>query len=210
VGPVFLAAQSGHSEVMRWLLAAGSDVNQAREHDGATPLFMACQDGHAETVGLLLGAGARAFDMTYDDGTSPLFMAAQEGHAAVVGLLVDQGKPAVDVDQGRVTDGLHPLYIAASEGRLESCRRLLEGGADVDRRSVSGWTALFTAAFHGELACAELLLGHGAARAVQATGDYLGLRSGCTALIVAEHEGHDDVAFVIDAPERRWSCGEWR
>ena len=39
------AAENGHTEVVKLLLAAGADVNW-RNHEGVTSLYMAAQNGH--------------------------------------------------------------------------------------------------------------------------------------------------------------------
>jgi ankyrin repeat protein len=52
------AAMEGHLDVVRLLIAAGSDVNQARSADGATPLFLAAMSKHAAVVEALIEAGA--------------------------------------------------------------------------------------------------------------------------------------------------------
>ena len=42
--PLFIAAQNGHEAVVWGLVAAGAEVNKARD-DGATPLSIARGDG---------------------------------------------------------------------------------------------------------------------------------------------------------------------
>ena len=55
--PLIRAAQAGHSEMVRLLLANGADVN-ARDAGGGTALIWACNDDHIDCVRLLLAAGA--------------------------------------------------------------------------------------------------------------------------------------------------------
>ena len=47
--PLMLASQSGHVEIVRLLLEAGSDRNLANS-DGYTALMAACGNGHVEVV----------------------------------------------------------------------------------------------------------------------------------------------------------------
>ena len=56
--PLFIAAENGHTDVVKALLAAGAGVNTARTDDGATPLFIAAQNGHIAIVNALLKKNA--------------------------------------------------------------------------------------------------------------------------------------------------------
>ena len=56
---LYIAAQSGHGEIVSGLVAAGADVNAAVQ-DGATPLYIAAQQGHFDAVLPLLIGGSRA------------------------------------------------------------------------------------------------------------------------------------------------------
>ena len=52
------AAQNGHNEVVKALLANGADVN-AKTKNGVTALMMAILRGHSEIVKMLKDAGAK-------------------------------------------------------------------------------------------------------------------------------------------------------
>ena len=43
--PLFMAAQGGHVEIVRFLMDGGADVDKARTDDGVMPLIMAAQKG---------------------------------------------------------------------------------------------------------------------------------------------------------------------
>ena len=45
--PLFIAAQEGHVEVVRFLVESGANKDQGMA-DGATPLFKAAEEGHLE------------------------------------------------------------------------------------------------------------------------------------------------------------------
>lgn len=58
ITPLISAASSGHTEIVKLLLAApGIDVNKA-DKEGRTPLHCAEDNGHTEIVRLLKAAGA--------------------------------------------------------------------------------------------------------------------------------------------------------
>ena len=54
-----IAAQEGHGEIVSGLVAAGADVNAARQ-DGSTPLYIAAQNGCFDAVLALLIGGSCA------------------------------------------------------------------------------------------------------------------------------------------------------
>ena len=58
--------------------------------------------------------------------------------------------------------GLTALVLAAREGDMESTKRLLEAGADVNQTTEYGWTPLLTATNNRHYRLAEFLIEHGA------------------------------------------------
>ena len=55
--PVFLAAQTGHLDVVDLLIENGADKDKAN-NAGWTPVFVASQQGHLDVVRLLIEKGA--------------------------------------------------------------------------------------------------------------------------------------------------------
>ncbi len=88
--PIHLAAERGHSEVIRVLLRAGADVNTPHPTVQATPLQYAAMHGHLDAVRTLLAAGARV-DPVDSHGLTPLMWAAWKGHVQVVQELLKHG-----------------------------------------------------------------------------------------------------------------------
>ena len=81
------AADRGHTEVVRALLAAGARVNHTDRTTRSTALLSAASQGHHRVVELLLEAGA---DPNIVDawGGSPLLRAARDGQAGCVERLL--------------------------------------------------------------------------------------------------------------------------
>ncbi|MTI12607.1 ankyrin repeat domain-containing protein [Sansalvadorimonas verongulae] len=118
---LFMAAQNGHSGVVKIVVKAGAELNQT--WSGATPLYQAAQNQHSQVVRILVDAGAELNQAW--EGLTPLFPAAQNGYSEVVQILVDAG---VEVNQ--TWKGRTPLYQAAQNGHSEVVQILLNAGAD--------------------------------------------------------------------------------
>jgi ankyrin repeat protein len=71
--------------------------------------------------------------------------AVMDGDAKAVAALVARGADVNEKD----ADGITPLMQAASAGRLEILRLLIEAKADVAARNAGGASALTAAAFSG-------------------------------------------------------------
>lgn len=82
VTPLHSAVARRSHESIRWLLAAGADVN-ARQQGGLTPLHGAAFEGDLELARLLVqrGADVNARD---DREQTPLDLARQRGHAELI------------------------------------------------------------------------------------------------------------------------------
>ena len=92
-----LAAQLGHTDVVRLLLDAGEDPSRYNPdgfHSHATPLHQAVWSNHADVVRLLVERGARLdIQDTIYHGT-PLGWATYGGRTAIAEYLRDHGAPA--------------------------------------------------------------------------------------------------------------------
>ena len=123
--PLFMAAQSGHVDVVGVLVDAGANVYQARTDDGTTPLFMAAQNGHVDVVGVLVDAAANVNQAKTDSGATPLHIASHNNHLHVIQELINA---RVDI---HATDlaGLTPLAVAQRRNRKEAVAALRAAGA---------------------------------------------------------------------------------
>ncbi len=148
--------------------------------------FVAIKRNDANSVATLL---QRGFDPNTLNpaGQHGLFLALREGSLKVADVLLDW--PGVNVEP-RTPEDESPLMIAALQGLLKACERLIEQGADVNK---PGWTPLHYAATRGHLAVLNLLLDHHAY--IDATSP-----NGTTPLMMAAHYGTPDaVVLLLDA-----------
>jgi uncharacterized protein len=123
----------------------------------------------------------------------------REGHTALFGAAVacntdvlDQvlaSSPAPALNH-RDRDGATALFYAASQGRGEVVRRLVEHGADVNLPNEKGRTPLMAAVMMNHLGASRLLL---SARADVNVQD----KNGSTALIEAVEGGHFDMVNLL-------------
>lgn len=82
--PIMLAADSGHLEIVQYLLSKGADPDISRD-DGTTPIFMASQKGYDDVVRALLDG--KADPNIASEGATPLYTAIQNEHDDVVDTL---------------------------------------------------------------------------------------------------------------------------
>ena len=82
-----------------------------------------------------------------------------------------------------------PLHDAAQVGDIDTLKRLLSSGADVNARTISGTTVLMTAARYGHEAIVSALLAAGA--------DVNALDDGRTALNSAVQNGHEAIVSAL-------------
>ncbi len=82
-------AQKGHETVLRALIEAGADVNEAID-DGTTPLYIAAREGHEASVRTMIEADADV-NKAVDEDVTPLFIATEKEYAAIVQIIRDAG-----------------------------------------------------------------------------------------------------------------------
>lgn len=133
--PLMAAADAGHAEAVRMLLAAGADPDAMAGTDGGgyqmtmslqRPLHFAAGAGHAEVVALLLDAGADPNPTDAQGMTgSPLAAAVYGAHPETVRLLLAHGADASALDEeGRTTAEL-AAELAEAEWTDEADRPAL-------------------------------------------------------------------------------------
>ena len=95
--PLGLASKNGNATIIKQLIDAGADPNDAlyAVNAGETPLMLAARSGQSEAVAALLNAGANINVREQWNGQSALMWAAVEGHGAVVETLLERGADSV-------------------------------------------------------------------------------------------------------------------
>jgi ankyrin repeat protein len=175
--PVHLACTNRNGAMVERLLAARADANAA-SLNGETVLMTCSRAGDARAVKALLAKGARVNDKEKSHDQTALMWAAAQRHPDVTALLLKSG---ADIHARSRT---YPQTVVGEQtqrfGREELNYTVLRGGS----------TPLLFAARSGDAASVRLLLDAGAS-----VND--ALPEGMSALVVAAHSGHTDVATLL-------------
>lgn len=128
--PIHIAAQKGHSAIVRLLLAdGGSAYVDAEDTETTTPLHYAAawapDLGSLEVIQILLEHGA-SIDRVDFLGCTGLHLSLELSHLSASKLLIEKGADIQIRGLGDIT----ALRIAAKHGSLELVEKLLRGGAD--------------------------------------------------------------------------------
>jgi ankyrin repeat protein len=157
--PLYKAAGKGRTEIVRYLIAHGANVNYRGAEWGHTPLSEAAGSGFDDVVDILIKAGA---DPKVKDrnGYTAFAIAALGGQFDMAETLLKYS----DVN-GADSYGNTLLMAATTTGETEAIRWLVGKGADVNKVSqleYGGRTALVSAAEVGAVESARTLLELGA------------------------------------------------
>lgn len=199
------AALRNHLEIVELLLTYNANINaQDRNYQNVLHVLAADEASDTEVYMEALGKATKKHgriprwgtemvqlllrtnidvELQDDRGRTPLHWAAITGKEDFLSLLLTRPQgPRANVhacNHRRKT----ALHLAAESGHLETCRLLLDYGANVMAKSDGAWTPLHNAAEKGHSSVVQMLLTKGAN--INATTS-----SGMTALHWASHNGH--------------------
>ena len=176
---LFDAIKSGDAEGVRVLLDGSPALANAADESGTRAFVFAKYNRQNAIAQLLLDRGAEL----------DVFAAAMSGDAARVSSLLGQD-PSLAVTLSH--DGWTALHLAAFFGHLDCARALLDGGANVLKRSTNAMqnTPLHAAAAGRHVEIVHRLIERGADVNARQHG-------GWTALHAAAQSGNADLARVL-------------
>lgn len=179
--PIVTAVRLGSLPMTRLLLEQGAKVD-AQDSDGWSPMLHAVMRNDVSLMVELKAHGADPNPKT-PRGYTALSLALEEKKFDAAIALIGFG---AKVDEAVSSSKVTPLMITASEvpqqnrakkllqekDSIDAARQLIKAGADVNKTSADGVTALMIAAAHDNAPAVGLLLQHGASLKIKSnTGE---------------------------------------
>jgi len=154
---ILYAAETKNIDAIKQHLTAGTDVN-TKDSKGKTPLHHAAYWGHEEIVELLISRGADVNAVIESGGLkgkTPLGLAWRH-HPEVTDFLRKHGGKT-----GAWLNAYNSIHAAARAGHIKAVKQHLASGADVNAKTMSGFTPLDATSVFNKTETADLLRKHG-------------------------------------------------
>jgi ankyrin repeat protein len=150
--PLFVAFHEENTDIAKYLIDNGADINHKSRKDGWTVLHVACYLKNMEMFNLLLDNYVD-IEATSNTGATPLYLVCKHGSHNDISidiikalLLADIGDDEEDKYINKKAErGYFPLYIASKNGDEDIVELLLAYSANVSEKSDDGTTALMIA-----------------------------------------------------------------
>ena len=185
VTPLYVASESGYTDIVRLLIHANANPNLQLLSDGSSALHIASQRGHFDVVRILLDAKANP-NCQARGGSTALLIACFDGDSAIVDMLLRaHADPNIPSD-GNVT----PLHTATQNGYCDVVNMLLKANANPNVQAFNGTTPLQIPCQKGLFNIVELLLEAKANPNIQAD-------NGSTPLFMASQCGYASIVDLL-------------
>jgi len=152
---LMMAARTGNPEAIKVLLDNGSKINAVETWGGTTALMWAVSESHPDAAKMLIDHGANV-NVRSKIVPSEGRRGGSTSNSSVTSLPRDPEpgeKPKKDY-----YGGFTPLHFAVRQGDIESTRRLVAAGADLNTVSADGKASLELAIYNGNYEVASFLI----------------------------------------------------
>lgn len=188
--PLHWSIYHNRLNLVKNLLRSGSAVNLKNKH-GISPFYMAFKQPNIPIVNELIKHGADIKTLVNrQDQATALHEAARFEEPAMMEAL-SASPDFVTLLNEEDHYGNTPLFLAASYGRILTCKHLLSAGADVNQVTPRGKTPLLAAVESSDAEMVNLCLKHGACV------DVVDLVTGCSALMTAVTNGNLEIIKLL-------------
>ncbi len=132
------AAQNGNTEVVKYLIENGADIEAQDTILSRSPMHLAAENGNLDCVKYLAEQGADLLDKD-SYGATALHYAAKNNRLDIIKYLVSKKMDYTAKD----VRGWTAMHYAACGGSIEIVRYLLAKGLNINERTQTGRTPLF-------------------------------------------------------------------
>ncbi|XP_063674914.1 fibronectin type 3 and ankyrin repeat domains 1 protein-like isoform X1 [Bolinopsis microptera] len=156
--PLMNACVKGYDDIAKILLDHNANMKYSNSA-GKDSLMLACYHGNVNCVDALVEFGAK-WTVKDKSGASPFHWAIDGGHTNVIEKILDETDNVDDPDS---RSGWSPLMrLVTVNGSVNIAKMLIDKGADVNFKDLSGKPVLMAACLNGNKAMVELLVENGA------------------------------------------------
>ena len=139
------SARNGSYELIKYFADIGTDIKSTNKL-GWNCLHIAAQNGHLKLCQILIDRYNLDIHLADKDGWTALHHSARNGSYELVTYFTNMGTYI----KSKVHSGLNCLHIAAQNGHLKLCKKLIDiHDFDVNVPDYDGWTALHHSARSG-------------------------------------------------------------
>jgi len=153
---LWLAAQEGKIETVKWLTQQGANLDSARMIDGRSIIHAAIYKGHFEVIKHLLEKGANV-NQPNKAGFTPIYAACEKANFDIIKLLIDNGANVNICGES----GDYPIGVASNFAGVEVIDLLVKSGAKLDTLNKTGCSILHEAFYGGNLAVIKYIMAQG-------------------------------------------------